>query len=198
MIRPGAPTAGGYSHAEGRWRAMLLWHLGGTVWLARYTFRDDRMDLRLLLLGAVLPDLIDTPVGLAAYGSLGSVRLVAHSLLFATVVMVVVLGLTRRGRPRKRWMPLAIGVLFHLLLDAMWADPETLWWPFLGLSFAPAGAVTAGSYVADVVGDVRMWVLEVVGIVYLVVLGLRARLGDYDARRNFLKSGRVHVPIERD
>ena len=176
---------------------MLLWHLGGTISLARYAFRDDHMDLRLLLVGSVLPDLIDTPIGLAAYGSLGSVRLAGHSLVFASVVMVIVLVLTRRGRPRKRWMPLAIGVLIHLLLDAMWADPETLWWPFLGFSFAPAEAASAGSYVADVLGDIRVWMLEFVGLVYLVVLGFKARLSDLDARRDFLRTGRVHVPIER-
>lgn len=176
---------------------MLLWHLGGTISLARYAFRDDHMDLRLLLVGAVLPDLIDTPIGLAAYDPLGSVRLAAHSLVFASVVMVIVLVLTRRGRPRKRWMPLAIGVLIHLLLDAMWADPETLWWPFLGFSFAPAEAASAASYVADVLGDIRVWALEVAGLAYLIVLGLKARLGDLDARRDFLRTGRVHVPIER-
>ena len=35
---------------------MLFWHLGATVALVRYSFRDDRMDLRFLMLGAVLPD----------------------------------------------------------------------------------------------------------------------------------------------
>ena len=39
---------------------MLFWHLGGTTALARYAFRDERMDLRMLALGAIMPDLIDT------------------------------------------------------------------------------------------------------------------------------------------
>ena len=43
---------------------MLFWHVGGTIALVRYTVRDERMDLRFLILGAVLPDLIDTPIGL--------------------------------------------------------------------------------------------------------------------------------------
>ncbi len=176
---------------------MVFWHLGGTVALARYTFRDDRMDLRFLVLGGLLPDLVDTPFGLAAYGTLESVRLFAHSLVFAALVMVAVLILTRRGRPRKRWMPLAVGLLLHLLLDAMWADPETLWWPFLGLTFSAAGPASAVSYVGDIVSDWRVWALEALGLAYLYGLGRRARLGDLAVRREFLATGRIHAPIDR-
>lgn len=176
---------------------MLFWHLGGTVAAVRYVFRDDRMDLRLLLVGAVLPDLIDTPIGLLAYSSVGGVRLVAHSLLFASAVMVAVLVGTRRGRPRKRWMPLAIGVLMHLLLDAMWSNPETLWWPFLGFDFASADATTVGTYLSTVLGDLRVWILEAVGLGYLLVLGRRGRLTGQEERRTFYATGRIDVAIDR-
>lgn len=175
---------------------MLLWHLGATVALIRYTFRDDRMDLRFLMLGAVLPDLVDTPIGALVYPSTLTVRLVSHTLLVAALVMVIVVWRTRRGRPRKRWMPLAIGLLMHLALDAMWASPETLWWPFLGLDFTPADASTFGGLVADVLTDPLVWVAEAAGAAYLVMLGRRARLGDAAARRVFLETGTIDVPIE--
>ncbi len=175
---------------------MIFWHLGGTTAITRYAFRDDHMDLRFLAFGALVPDLIDTPVGLAFYQSLQSVRLTAHSLLAAGVVMTVVVLRTRRGRPRKRWMALAIGMLLHLFLDGMWQDPETLWWPFLGTEFSTAAATTAGGYMADVLTDPRTWALEAVGLIYLVVLGRRARLGDAAARRRLLTTGTVDVPIE--
>ncbi|NNL14467.1 MAG: metal-dependent hydrolase, partial [Acidimicrobiia bacterium] len=42
---------------------MLFWHLGGSLFLGRWVFRDPAMDLRVLALGAVLPDLIDKPIG---------------------------------------------------------------------------------------------------------------------------------------
>lgn len=174
---------------------MLFWHVGGTIALVRYTFRDERMDLRFLILGAVLPDLIDTPIGLVAYEATQSVRMVGHSLVVAGGLMVAVLLTTRRGRPRKRWMPVAIGVLLHLFLDAMWADPETLWWPFLGLGFSEAPELTAADYVSRVLTDWRVWALEIVGAVYLVVLGRRARLADPAARDLFRTTGRVGVPI---
>lgn len=175
---------------------MLLWHLGATVALVRYAFRDDRMDLRFLMLGAIVPDLIDTPIGWITFSSTMTTRLVAHSLLVASIVMVVVVSRTRRGRPRKRWMPIAIGMLVHLALDAMWASPETLWWPLLGWGFTESGSADLGSYVTEILTDPMVWALEVAGAVYLVVLGRRAHLERPVQRREFLRSGTVDVPIE--
>jgi len=176
---------------------MVFWHLGASIAIARYAFRDDRMDLRFLVVGALLPDLVDTPIGLAFYGSLGAVRLGGHSLLAAGGVMAAVLLTTRRGRPRKRFMPLAIGMLLHLFLDAMWNDAETLWWPFLGIDFSPAGPGSSGAYVTGVLTDWRTWALEVVGLVYLVVLGRLAGLGRPEAMARLRRTGTVDVPIDR-
>ena len=153
------------------------------------------MDLRFLVLGAILPDLVDTPVGLVLFTTTGTVRLAAHSLVLSALVMVVVVVRTRRGQPRKRWMPLAIGMLVHLALDAMWASLETLWWPFLGTEFSPTEAATVGGYVVGVLTDLRTWALELVGLVYLMVLGNRGGLGGRDARRRFLATGVVDVPM---
>jgi len=46
---------------------MLFWHVGATIAFVRYTFRDKAMDLRFLALGAILPDLIDTPIVTALF-----------------------------------------------------------------------------------------------------------------------------------
>lgn len=176
---------------------MLFWHIGGTIALIRYAFRDERMDLRFLVLGAVVADLVDTPIGLVGYESLGAVRLGSHSLLVASLVMVAVVVLTRRGRPRRRWMALAVGMLAHLVLDAMWADQETFLWPFLGWEFAPAGPATVGGYLREVLTDPVMWVGELVGLTYLVWLWRRAGLASAAARVTFWSTGRVDVPIRR-
>lgn len=177
---------------------MLFWHAGASIAIARYAFRDDRMDLRMLVLGALLPDLIDTPVGLMFYSRLHGVRLVTHGLLLAALVMVAVVISTRRGRPRKMWMPLAIGLLLHMLLDAMWLDPETLWWPLLGWSFSPAGPATASGYISAVLGNWKVWVGEAVGLGYLIYLWTAARLRDPERRATLWHTGRVDVPIEGD
>ena len=94
-------------------------------------------------------------------------------------------------------MPLAIGMLLHLLLDAMWSDPETFWWPFLGLDFSAAGAATAGAYVTSILTDWRVWALEAVGLAYLVVLGRQAHLEQPESAPQAAVTGTVDVPIER-
>lgn len=174
---------------------MLFWHVGATTAITRYSFRDEKMDLRFLMLGAIVPDLIDTPIGLAMFGTFESVRLAGHSLLFAALVMTWIVLATRRGRPRKKWMPIAIGILIHLFLDTMWADPETLWWPILGGSFTPDGAASVGEYVTAVLKDPWVWLGEGVGVAYLAVLANRAGFADGGSRRRFFGTGQINVPI---
>jgi hypothetical protein len=65
----------------------------------------------------------------------------------------------------------------------------------LGTGFSPAGAASAGAYVVDVLGDWRVWALEAIGVVYLVVLGRRAGLGATAARRRLVTTGTVAAPI---
>lgn len=176
---------------------MLFWHVGATIAFVRYAFRDEAMDLRFLALGAILSDLIDTPIGFAFWPRFHSVRLASHTLLFATLLLIVVMAATRRGRPRKRWMPLAVGVLLHLVLDGMWRDPATLWWPFLGWDFDATTFQTVWEYLEWLLTDARTWMFEAVGFAYLAILARRSDLSDPDARRALLKTGRVSAPIGR-
>ena len=176
---------------------MFFWHAGATVAFTRYSFRDPQMDLRFLVLGAMIPDLIDTPVGFVLWPQVENVRLFAHSLLFAAAVMAAVLLLTRRGRPRKRWMPVAVGILLHLVFDAMWRQPETLWWPFQGWAFTSTGYATVGEYLAWLLTDPVTWLLEAVGLLYLMYLARRSGLGDRSAREDFVRTGRAQAPIGR-
>ena len=94
-------------------------------------------------------------------------------------------------------MPLAVGVLVHLFLDLMWTDTETLWWPFLGLDFTPVEAAGVWDYTLDLLRSPVIWAGELVGLVYLVYLGIKGRLRSVEARRLFWSTGRIDVPIER-
>lgn len=94
-------------------------------------------------------------------------------------------------------MPLAVGVLIHLVLDGMWRSPATLWWPFLGWEFDATTYQTVGSYLEWLLTDVRTWILEAVGLVYLAILARRSDLGDQSAREQLLRTGRVSAPIGR-
>jgi hypothetical protein len=94
-------------------------------------------------------------------------------------------------------MPLAVGVLLHLILDAMWRFPSTLWWPFLGWEFDATSFTSVGAYLEWLLTDLRTWALEAVGLVYLAVLAHRSNLRDPDARQMVITTGRVQAPIGR-
>lgn len=160
---------------------MLFWHLGGSLFLFRYLFRDPAVDVRFLMAGAVLPDLLDKPTGLIFFGT---ARVFGHTLVFFAALLTAVLLLTRRGKPsRRRWMALAVGVMFHLLLDGMWTLRDTLLWPFFGWEF-PAGVPNDWT--------TFRWSLlfqEVTGLAYLLWLWRRYNLSAPTRRRNLLKTG---------
>ncbi len=161
---------------------MLLWHVAGSVAIFRYVFRDPKVDLRLLAVGAILANLIDKPLALVT--SMPP-RSVGHSLLLPILGMAVALVFTRRGRQRRLWMAVVIGLFLHLVLDGMWFEPETLLWPALG-PFA--------AYDGPVLPDLRdpwAWAMEAIGLVYLLYLARQSGLSDRLRRRELLRRGRL-------
>jgi len=92
-----------------------------------------RIDLRVLLIGSLLPDLIDKPIGRLVYGTFGC-RLFCHTLIF--LLLIVFAGLLLFVRRRQNWLlVLGFGIFMHLVLDGMWLDTQTLLWPLQGFSF---------------------------------------------------------------
>lgn len=171
---------------------MIFWHIGATIWLFRYVFRDPKVDLRFLAIGALLPDLLDKPVGTVLFAeSIGTGRWVGHTLLFSSVLMAVVLLLTRRGRRRRAWMALAIGAMIHLILDGMWTTPEVLLWPFLGLDFPPGPDAYWSGFLGRLFDSPWTLAGEIVGLAYLVWLWYFADLRDPIKRRKLATTGRI-------
>jgi hypothetical protein len=78
----------------------------------------------LIILGGLLPDLIDKPLGHLVLPQ-NNGRIVAHTLVFAITILVM-------GMFHPKLMFVAYGVLSHLLLDQMFLDPGTSFWPLLG------------------------------------------------------------------
>jgi inner membrane protein len=93
--------------------------------LARYG------DLRFLILGSLLPDIVDKPVG---YWLMGSGKMFCHTLLF--LILISIAGLYIWRRHNKTWLLLiSAGDLTHIILDGMWLNYRTLFWPLYGWSF---------------------------------------------------------------
>ncbi len=155
---------------------MFLWFLG-TAFLATWlVFRDPALDHRLILVGAILPDLLDGPTGHAG---------VAHSLFASAALLVVVVVATRGRRPlRRALVALPIGTFLHLVFDGIWASREVFWWPLAGTALGDAELPSIARGLADVP-------LELAGAAVLVWAWRRFRLAEPERRRTFLRTGRL-------
>lgn len=152
----------------------MLWlaHFGITLVAARLlgAVRPCPWPTWAVLVGAVLPDLIDKPLSLALPSWSG--RHAAHSVLF-----VLLLGLAAWRLPGP-WRAVAgalcFGTATHLVLDSMWQVPHALWWPLLGLA-VPHEPDSVARYVAFLGGRTAlMW--EGVGVALIALWSLeRAR-----------------------
>jgi hypothetical protein len=177
---------------------MLFWHLGATLWLFRWIFKDPKVDVRFLLFGAILPDLIDLLYGTVIRPAYAIGELWFHTLLAPSLYMAVVLLVTRRGRRRRAFMALGIGWLFHILLDGMWTDPEVLFWPFFGWEMPTGVAPFWSEAWARAMSDPWRWILEAAGLAYLIWLWFAAGLNQKPARDDFLKTGRIPQLVAQD
>ena len=101
----------------------------------RLTLLASRIDIRLLLVGSLLPDIIDKPVGHFFFREIFSNgRIFCHTLLF--LILVTVAGIYLYRCHNKTWLlPFSFGTLTHLIFDQMWLTPHTLFWPLLGFTF---------------------------------------------------------------
>lgn len=128
----------------------------------------SRIDLRLLLIGSLLPDIIDKPIGLYFFReTFSNGRIFCHTLLF--LILVTVAGLYFYRHHNKTWLlAFSFGILTHLILDQMWYTPRTLLWPLLGLNFE---RIDLSSWAANIfhalLTDPAVYIPELVGVVIL-------------------------------
>jgi inner membrane protein len=122
------------------------------------------IDIRFLLVGAILPDIIDKPLGLF---NIGSGRSISHTLLFLLIFTLcgLILYISRKW---KRLLVLAAGILAHLILDSMWQNPHILFWPLYGSQF-PTGtpAEWLSHWGAELTGDPIVLIFEVSGFLII-------------------------------
>lgn len=158
---------------------MFFWFLGAVLGAVWYVFRDRRFDVRLLVVGALLPELD---------GLFGGAR-VMHSLAFSLAVLaVVMLATIGRRTARRMWLGLPIGTMLHLVVDAAWADGRVFGWPLAGWSFdgAPLPSVERGWWNVP---------LELIGLAILAWFWRHAGLADAARRREVARTGRLYESL---
>jgi len=152
--------------------------------------RVKGMDYRLVLLGSMLPDLIDKPLGLLAPGlGLGTGRGIAHTLVFALVLLVG--GLFFYGAGRRGLLHVALASAGHLVLDCIWQLPRVLFWPLYGFTFPTVGRSGILSQLAawwhTLWTTPGVFIPEIIGVAIILAFALRLRRRGVFSK--FIKSG---------
>ena len=156
---------------------MILWFAGMSLVAMWAVFRDPAIDHRLVVVGALLPDLVDIAFGSAAIG---------HTLAAPVGLLFIVMGLTVGWRGlRRRLLAAPIGWFFHLVLDPVWSETELFWWPGFGFAF---GGVAVPAFDRLTVMTI---VMESVGLVALVWAYRTFGLRDRDRRAAFIRTGQI-------
>ncbi len=171
--------------------AIQIGEAAGNKWLPHNTRGILRFtDYRLIAIGALLPDLIDKPLGIYLLRrQLGSGRIYGHTLLFGLGLVLGGSLLARRGR--HGLLSLGLGVVTHIVTDLVMLSPRTFFWPLGGFRFRKQprlerwGWRMLRRYYRD---SEVMWSEGAATLVLLAVgshLSRRGRLGQ------FLRSGRI-------
>ncbi|HEY50428.1 MAG TPA: metal-dependent hydrolase [Dehalococcoidia bacterium] len=151
----------------------------------------NHVDIRFLLVGSMLPDIIDKPVGIFLFQeTYSNGRIFSHTLLFLILLMVA--GLFIRGYSGKTWgLALSIGTVFHLLLDKMWQTPKTLFWPILGFGFEKTETFDYLSKVFYVLlNEPAVYIPEIIGFIAFVLFAWE--LLNRRITIKFLQNGRLY------
>lgn len=163
---------------------LLFAHLGLTLAAGRFM---RWADMAFLALGSMLPDIIDKPLGLLAFGTPAAGRTICHTLLFVLVLAALAFYLKDL-----RLASVSVGVLAHLTLDFMWQSPVILFWPLFG-NFPVVRELGVSDYIQVLLNGLRnpmVGVPEVLGLSYLLFLAFESRSVLEAKWRNIVAMGR--------
>lgn len=170
---------------------LLLGHIGitvGIVYAIERGFARDtwpKLDYRLVIIGAILPDLIDKPLSLT--GLIGG-RAIAHTLLFAIIISAIVSIVVLKSRKSNLLYFIPLGIAFHLILDNMWGAPDILLWPAYGFSF-PISEVSVETLLQMLLSNPYLYGGEITGAIILAIPILKNKLYTGKAINQFFRKG---------
>ncbi len=187
----------------------LLGHMGITVgivyllaWLISTriikgkpdTSLPMEIDFRIVIIAAILPDIIDKIVGLIILKEeISNGRLFTHSIVITGIfsICLLVFAKIKSGHIIKSLFYTS-PLYFHLLLDRMWEEPPTLFWPLLGTSF-PRLDIEISDYFTLLLSNPYIFVGEILGVLIILTLLIRYRLFIREQFFNFLKDGKLKM-----
>ena len=106
---------------------MFFWFIGTSVATIWFVFHDKKFAFRLVVLGALAPDVIEVFLGHA--GPLHSV------VTMVAIMAAVMLATYGRKKSRSKMLAVVIGMFLHLVFDGAFTNTKMFWWPISGLKF---------------------------------------------------------------
>ena len=146
------------------------------------------IDYRLVLIGALLPDILDKPSWLVAFSDVfPSGRAYGHTFLLNMVLFVCGLILIKY---KQSWLLIiSLGSMLHLILDQMWKNPVVLWWPLLG----PLPSVEITGWMSGIIhrlfSNPGIYIPEIVGLIIILLIGWRVITRKKTI--NFIRTGAI-------
>ncbi len=142
-----------------------LAHIGfslGIIKLLRNYRIIHILDLRFVIIGSLLPDLIDKPIGLVLNIS---GRGVFHSLIF--ILFLYSLLRFRFSEKKLVLNSLLYGSIAHIFLDRVFLDLKIFLWPLLGFKISYS-VVDVNYYFLAVFNSLYVQITEFMGLMILV------------------------------
>jgi len=132
----------------------------------------QRIDIRVLLIGSVLPDIIDKPLGRIIFqDTISNGRIFSHTALFLLLITITGTYLYTRLN-RNMLLVLSFGIFTHLIFDQMWLAPHTLFWPLYGWNFPqgnPDIILFIKSMLVELISSPGVYLPEIIGATVLLI-----------------------------
>ncbi len=176
----------------------LLAHLGYAAapaslaarwWGERRGFSCQAPDMRWMLAGAVLPDVVDKTVGQVLFRPyFQNGRIFTHTVALTLMALLAGAWSWRRSGD-ERLLLLGCGMASHLMLDRIWMEPTTALWPSLGPFLRHPSLGTIMEQIREHLTDPLFWVGELSGAALLVMSLRLLGVEDLKSLGDFLLQG---------
>ncbi len=187
----------------------LLGHIGITVGIvyllaslfssrkktdSPHTLLTEDIDFRIVMVAAMLPDIVDKTVGMIIFKEeISNGRLFTHSIVVIGIISICLFIMARkRFGPSFKPLFYVSPLWIHLILDRMWEDPHTLYWPLFGTSF-PRLDIEIGDFLTILLTNPYVYLTEILGALILTTLLIRHRLFIKIRLFSFLKHGKLKI-----
>ncbi len=162
----------------------IFGHLGislGVMLLISFLIKK-KFDYRFVLIGAILSD-FDKVIGFLLT-DINNGRVILHTVLFAGLMSIL-----SAFRKSKILISLTSGIWMHLLLDQLWGDPQTLFWPLLG-NFQPIQDFHLTDIIHNTITQPYNLGGEIIGLAILIFFAAKYRLYISKRLKEFVLMGR--------